>query len=308
MKIWINRAGQNLGTFTLEEVQRGLNQGQYVPTDLGWQEGMASWKPLAEFAGLQMPPPEVQPGSLTPIPPYSPDVPPPLGEATLATIEGVEDGPAWERRKELGLVQALFQTWKEVLFNPGVSFSRMKTSGGFASPFLFNLTMTLPYTVFTTLYQLLWTWAASAMAAGSMHEGSNTLSGISTGLPPLLNVGVMLVAFPITLGLTFVTAGITHLFLALFKGTSKSYEATYRVICYSTSAYIFAIVPCAGGFVLGIWWLVSAIIGLSKVHKTEAWRAAVALLLPLVVCIGLVIALYIVIIAIGVAALHHANT
>ena len=52
MKIWINRAGQNLGTFTVEEVQRGLNQGQYVPTDLGWQEGMASWKPLAEFASL----------------------------------------------------------------------------------------------------------------------------------------------------------------------------------------------------------------------------------------------------------------
>src|SRR4029078_8471554 len=32
MKIWINRAGQSLGTFTVEEVQRGLNQGQYVPT------------------------------------------------------------------------------------------------------------------------------------------------------------------------------------------------------------------------------------------------------------------------------------
>ncbi len=57
MKIWINRAGQNIGTFTLEEVQRGLNQGQFVPTDLAWQEGMETWKPLAEFAGLQMPRP-----------------------------------------------------------------------------------------------------------------------------------------------------------------------------------------------------------------------------------------------------------
>src|SRR5271154_2368978 len=109
MKIWINRAGQNLGTFTPEEVQRGLNQGQYVPTDLGWQEGMASWKPLAEFAGLQMPPPVVS-VPLTPISPPPHDVPPPLREVTLTTI-GSEDGPAWEKRKQLGLVKALAETW-----------------------------------------------------------------------------------------------------------------------------------------------------------------------------------------------------
>ena len=157
MKIWINRAGQNLGTFTLEEVQRGLNQGQFVPTDLGWQEGMETWKPLAEFAGLQMPTQQGQPAPLAPISPSSPDVPPPLAEDALATVDGAEDGPAWERRKELGFVKALTQTWKEVLFNPAVSFSRMKTSGGFAAPFLFNLTMVVIYAFFTTIYQLLFT-------------------------------------------------------------------------------------------------------------------------------------------------------
>src|ERR1700676_5103412 len=109
MKIWINRAGQSLGTFTLEEVQRGLNQGQYVPSDLGWQEGMESWKPLAEFAGLQMPAQPTEPAPLAPTFPSSPRVPPPVGEATLAIFDDVEDGPAWERRKELGLVKGLTQ-------------------------------------------------------------------------------------------------------------------------------------------------------------------------------------------------------
>ena len=305
MKIWINRAGQNLGTFTLEEVQRGLNQGLYVPTDLGWQEGMVSWKPLAEFAGLQMPTPEAPPGSLTTIPPFSSDVPPPMGEERLTTMEGVEDGPAWERRKELGLLKALTETWKEVLFNPSVSFSRMRTSGGFAAPFLFNLTMMIPYSLLTIIYQMLWTWGISVAA---QHDSSNSLSGFNTGLSPLFNVIVMVVAFPITLGLTFVTAGITHLFLGLFKGTSKSYEATYRVICYSSSSYIFVIVPCAGGLILLVWWFVSAIIGLSQVHKTEGWRAAVALLLPPFICIGLVAVVYIMIIVVGLSAMHHANT
>jgi hypothetical protein len=307
MKIWINRAGQNIGTFTLAEVQRGLNQGQFVPTDLAWQEGMETWKPLAEFAGLQMPPQQVAPAALAPVGPRSPDVPPLLAQDTLARVEGVEDGPAWERRKELGFVQALFQTWKEVLFNPSVSFSRMKTSGGFATPLLFNLTMVVIYAFFTTVYQLLFTGMFGASAAAT-HDGSTSIQGISGGLPPFVNIGVMAVAVPLLVGLTFLNAGITHLCLALFKGTSKSYEATYRVICYSYSTWIFALVPCAGGIVSSIWWLVATIIGLSKVHRTESWRATVAVLLPVLVCMGTVIVLYIAVVAAVVASLQHANT
>ncbi len=306
MKIWINRAGQNLGTFTLEEVQRGLTQSQFVPTDLGWREGMETWKPLAEFPDLKMPSPQVQTVPLVPIAPSSPEIPPPLREGALATIEVAADGPAWERRKELGLVKALIETWKEVLFNPAVSFSRMKTSGGFLAPFLFNLTMVIIWAFFTTIYRLLLSGVFAA-SAGSAHDGADSLSGISAGLPPLLNVGIMVVAIPLLVGITFLNAGITHLCLALFKGASKGYEATYRVTCYAYSTWIFALVPCAGGVVSSIWWLISIIIGLSKVHRTEGWRAAAAVLLPVFVCAGIVIVLYIAVIAAVVASLHHAN-
>ena len=306
MKIWINRAGQSLGTFTVEEVQRGLNQGQYVPTDLGWQEGMETWKPLAEFASLHMPTQQGPTTPIVPISPASPNVPPALRQDTLATVEGVEDGPAWERRKELGLVRALTETWKEVLFNPKISFARMKTSGGYAAPFLFNLTMLVIYGFFTTVYQLLLSGVFAA--AGSAQNGSGSMGALTAGLPPLLNIGAMVVLIPLLVGFTFVNAGITHLCLSLFKGTSKSYEATYRVICYSYSAWIFALVPCAGGVVAGIWGLVSSIIGLSKVHKTETWRAAVAVLLPIFVCTGLVVALYVAILAAIFSSLHNANT
>jgi len=307
MKIWINRAGQNLGTFTLEEVQRGLNQGQFVPTDLGWQEGMETWKVLAEFSGLQMPSQQVQPPTLSPSSPMYPYVPPPLGASPLAAVEGMEDGPAWEKRKELGLFKALLQTWKEVLFNPTVSFARMKTSGGFKAPLLFNLTMIAIYAFFTTIYQLVLFTVFTA--AGSAQDDSSSLSGtIRAGLPPLANVGVMLVAIPLLVGLTFLSAGIMHGCLALFKGTSKNYEATYRVICYSYSTWIFSLVPCAGGIVSSIWWVVSTIIGLSKVHRTEGWRAALAVLFPVFACMGIMIVLYIAIISAVVGLLHHANT
>lgn len=305
MKIWINRAGQNLGTFTPEQVQRGLDQGQFVPTDLGWQEGMETWKPLSEFPGLQIPPPRVQPASIAPGPPSSPDLPPPLAE--LATVEGAEDGPAWERRKELGFFKALTQTWKEVLFNPTTSFPRMKTSGGFASPFLFNLTMAIIWAIFVTIYRLLLNGMFGA-AAESTHNDSSYMMGISGGLSAITIVAIVVLAVPLIAAMTFVSAGITHLCLALVRGTSKSYEATYRVICYSYSSWIFSVVPCIGGFAAGIWALVSTIIGLSKVHRTETWRAAVGVLLPVFVCVGIVIIFWAMIIAAIVSGMHHANT
>src|SRR5262245_54587053 len=120
MKIWINRAGQNLGTFTEEEVQRGLAQGQFVATDLGWQEGMETWKPLSAFPSLQMPQRESAPSTTPPPPPGAPVLP-----TAPAIVEGLEEGPAWEHRQTLGLVKALVQTWKEVLLNPAATFSRM---------------------------------------------------------------------------------------------------------------------------------------------------------------------------------------
>src|SRR5215469_15216747 len=127
MKIWINRAGQNLGTFTEEEVQKGLSQGQFVANDLGWQEGMETWKPLSEFPALKMPSPSAPKESPSPVAGAV------SSQTALATTEDQEDGPAWEHRQTLGVVKALFETWKEVLLHPGTAFSRMRTTGGFSA-------------------------------------------------------------------------------------------------------------------------------------------------------------------------------
>ena len=103
----------------------------------------------------------------------------------MATVEGAEDGPAWERRKELGFVKALLETWKEVLFNPAVSFSRMKTTGGYATPFLFNLTMVVIYAFFTTIYQLLFNGMVGGAAAAATHDGSTSMSGLGSWVTPI---------------------------------------------------------------------------------------------------------------------------
>src|SRR5258707_15335170 len=106
MKIWINRSGQNLGTFSLEEVQRGLDQGQFVATDLAWQEGMETRKPLSEFPGVRIP------STTEEAPQAYWMMPPPIHE--ISTTEGPSISPPWERRPDLKLFPAVLSTIREV--------------------------------------------------------------------------------------------------------------------------------------------------------------------------------------------------
>ena len=309
MKIWINRAGQNVGTFTQEEVQQGLNDGRFIATDLAWQEGMETWKPLSEFPGVQIPPPQPPAAAFTePGAPFAPSAPPSMSSQPLTTVTQVmEDGPSWEHRKELGFWKALVETWKEVLLRPGTSFPLMKTSGGFGAPIGFNIVMLAVMAIPTFVYSLLWSGLMN-LAAFGVSSQDQAATSVALGLGPAFTAIFVVLMIPIGIASTFVNAGLFHLCLSLFKGTSKSYEATYRVLSYSSGAYVFAVVPFVGGSVAGIWYLVSTIIGLSKVHKTEPWRAIVGVLLPVVLCCTILFGAYATLIAIVIASHAHANT
>jgi len=56
MQIYIGKNGQQLGPFSLEEVNRKLADGTFAGTDLAWYEGAAGWAPLSGVAGVVIPP------------------------------------------------------------------------------------------------------------------------------------------------------------------------------------------------------------------------------------------------------------
>lgn len=58
-----------LGVFEEEKVREGLGTGEFIATDLGWMEGMANWRPLAELDDFRAP-------SSSVVPPPSPAVAP----------------------------------------------------------------------------------------------------------------------------------------------------------------------------------------------------------------------------------------
>jgi uncharacterized protein DUF4190/uncharacterized protein DUF4339/tetratricopeptide repeat protein len=53
--VHVNRGATSLGAFSEEEVREGLRSGRFVSSDIGWCEGMASWKPLGDFPPLAGP-------------------------------------------------------------------------------------------------------------------------------------------------------------------------------------------------------------------------------------------------------------
>lgn len=67
MNIYINRDGQQLGPFSLEEVRQRLASGQISGVDWAWPEGTKDWVPVQQVPGIGAPPPMVPslPGSVS---------------------------------------------------------------------------------------------------------------------------------------------------------------------------------------------------------------------------------------------------
>jgi hypothetical protein len=69
---WLARDGQQLGPYSLEELQRRQVQGLAAATDLAWTEGMAEWEPLSKVLAARRspapPPPPPAPQIMAPYP------------------------------------------------------------------------------------------------------------------------------------------------------------------------------------------------------------------------------------------------
>lgn len=281
VKIHINRAGQSLGTFTPEEVRAGFDSGKFLPGDLAWRDGMESWKPLGEVIGEIAP---AVPGG---------DADPGPVVATAATA----GGPPWELRGELGFFNGLFETIRGVLLEPTSTFGSMRQTGGFAAPLFFTVLLGSLAFLVAFFYQFVFQSLGIAASEGEADQFAMIFGSAAA-------VGVLIIFAPLIIAVgAFIGSGITHLMLMIVGGANRPFEATFRVICYSSGATsALQLVPVCGAWVASVWMIVAQIIGLSQVHGITKMRAAVAVLLPMVLCCGLVIAIFAIALGAGMGA------
>src|SRR5205809_4886205 len=246
--IHVNRGSASLGVFSEEEVREGLSAGRFVPTDIGWREGMASWQPLSQF-------PEFAGTAAPAVPPVQP------GAATTSTPD-VHTGLPWEHRQERGFVNAFIETLAMVLTRPVEAFSVMKREGGFGEPLIYALIGGCVGGIVSFLFSL---GLQSVGFFANRHDAFATMAGMGVGS------AVFLILLPLFVVLVlFIGSAVVHVCLMIVGGANQPFETTFRVLAFSHgSTGPLQMIAVCGGMIAGVWALVCNCIGLARAHDPD---------------------------------------
>lgn len=185
-----------------------------------------------------------------------------------------DDGPFFSR---------LWNTFVATMFHPGTFFSETPTDAGIGKPLLYSLIVGSIGMVSAFIWQL----AFLALEVPFFSPPQNEMSPMMPALFTPLILAVWAVLSPILIIIwSFIYSGILHLALMMVKGNEQGFEATYRTVAYSTSTYLFNLIPFCGGIIGGIWQIVITIIGLKETHGISTGKAVVAWILPIIFCCG----------------------
>src|SRR3989440_3147034 len=199
--IHVNRGATTLGTFSEEEVRQGLGTGRFIPSDIGWREGMANWQPLsqfAEFAGVTAATPPVQ-----------------TGATLVPQASTVRAGLPWEHRQERGFFNAFVETLVMVLMKPGEAFTVMRREGGLGEPLIYALIGGCLGGIVSLLFSL---GLQSVGFFADRHDTFSAMAGIGVGSAAF----IVLVPLFIVIGL-FIGGAVVHLCLMVVGGGNQSF-------------------------------------------------------------------------------------
>lgn len=248
---------------------------------------------------------------------------------TLPTFESGRNGPAWEQRQTLGAVQAIIQTCKGVILTPTATFATMRREGGIQTPLIFNLIVGsaagIVVQILTSIAQMV---AMGGIAATAGTGGGPAPAGVMVGAGLVgMIFGVIMTPVQVAIG-AFVAPGITHACLVLLKGANRPFETTFRAINYlagglAPAQLVFGVgmalatlltagSAAVGGAAVGgiaiiafpfiIWWVYLSVVAVSESQEISRGKATAAVLLPGVVCCGLI--LFIALAVGGIAAMN----
>ena len=200
-------------------------------------------------------------------------------EGQVREISAEESTP-WEGGG--GFIQAFLKTTQEVLFSPTKFFRKAAAGKGYWSPFIFAMITG----IIGSGFALLWQWLFLSGVVPRQFLSATTYSAFLT---------FAIISIPFTIALSIlVGSGVTHLCLMIVRGNRKGFEATFRAISYAYGAELFYIVPFIGTFVGTIYGMVLAIIGAREGHGISTGKAALAVLLPVIVAfVGILLAILI---------------
>jgi hypothetical protein len=272
--IHVNRGATSLGAFPEEQVREGIRAGRFLPSDLGWREGMASWQPLSQFTEFadDM---AAAPAASAP-PPQTPTAPAIIAPSAGSTSVP-RSGLPWDERHSKGLFSAFIETLQIVLTRPSEAFTAMRCEGGLGEPLFYAIIGGSFGLIFYFTYQLVF------QSLGMFANRPNPLAHL---IGASIGGGILIIFVPVLVAIgAFINAAILHVCLMIVGGAKQPFETTFRVVCFASGSVLpLMVVPLCGGVIAGIWDIVLRCIGLARAHETDTGRAVFAVLLPVIVC------------------------
>lgn len=258
------------GPVEAAELKRLISAGEILPSDLIWKDGMADWEPAGKhFPGL-----------------FHSESP------TASSVGESQATPGgsipWED-KQNSFFTRLYKTALEVLSAPTAFFSKLNrdVETSFVPSFLFFLIAGTITGVTAQILLLPFNFLGGL--AGSTEASDLAINSLGTGA----GLVMMIVLIPVILCISyFINAGLQHLVLILLGEGEKKFSTTMVVYGYAAGATsVFQIVPIIGPLVYFAWLLIANSIGLTKAHDIPLFKGILAVVIPIVVCCGLVVVL-----------------
>jgi hypothetical protein len=219
-----------------------------------------------------------------PAPPLPPAPPPPGGGWVPPPYGGAPaEGLPWERRAELGFVNAFVETIKLFVTNPAEAWRLTKEKGDFAEPLIFAILVSWIGIAVSSLWSGLFGQAWTAFLPAAMKEQMGEALATNAGVM-LIQVG--LAPIFVLIGL-FVGAAIYHVSFMIVGATNDStagFEGTFRVVAYASVSNLANVIPFVGGLAALVWSLILMVMGAVRIHRTTQGKAIAGILIPLLLC------------------------
>ncbi|MCH7814003.1 MAG: YIP1 family protein [Planctomycetes bacterium] len=172
----------------------------------------------------------------------------------------------WLNRAKRGFFSGWLATIGQALVAPGRLIRSVPVESSLPQAWWFGILCQLP------VFVLGWAVVMIPMLVFTSRQGGAlSVVGFAIGLGTLGYLFAFMVFLTIW-GLT--THGLLHLVAAPTGGLRRTYQA----LAYSAGANVVSGTPCVGFYLGWIWWLVSAVVMVSRGQKVSGGRAALAVL------------------------------
>jgi hypothetical protein len=187
----------------------------------------------------------------------------------------------WEARATRGFLPGLFDTLGLFWSRPSEAWARTRESGDIGSPLIFAILVSWVSIILQTvtlrvlnLPALPGSWGRFGAAEGHGRPG---LVGAIIFAPIIVVIGLFIVSLILH---------VCCLIVGALTNSRAGLEGTLRVVAYSDAAHIAGIVPLIGPLIAVVWWIVLAVMGITRIHHTTQGKAILAIVIPFVVCCG----------------------